>query len=127
MLLCKRAIQPRYGYWTLPAGFMENGETAEEGALRETYEEARARVQISQLHTIYSIPHIHQVYLIYYGILQDLDFGPGPESLEVELVQPADIPWDEIAFTSIKFALENWVQQGDDLGRTRRGVFRKNL
>lgn len=98
VLLCRRAIEPRYGYWTLPAGFMENGETLEECAARETWEEARARVDIESLYSIYSLPYINQVYQLFRGILLDETFATGPESLEVALFSEAEIPWDELAF-----------------------------
>lgn len=106
VLLCKRAIEPRLGLWTLPAGFMENGETSEEGALRESWEEARANIRVDDLYTIYDIPHINQVYLMYRGELTDTDFGPGPESLEVELFHEDEIPWQEIAFPIMSETLE---------------------
>ena len=83
VMLCRRAIEPRSGLWTLPAGFMENGETAEAGALRETWEEARAKPTLGHLHTIYSIPHINQVYMLYHAVLETAEFAPGPESLDV--------------------------------------------
>src|SRR5476649_1576903 len=83
VLLCKRAIEPRYGLWTLPAGFLENGETVEQGAVRETLEEANARVELGALYTMISLLHVHQVYMMYRAQLADLDFGPGTESLEV--------------------------------------------
>ncbi|GMG86860.1 NUDIX hydrolase [Biformimicrobium ophioploci] len=98
VLLCKRAIEPRKGYWTLPAGFMENGESSEEGALRETREEAHANVAIDDLYCVHDIPEINQVYLMYLGRLTDTDFGPGPESTEVELFSEEEIPWAEMAF-----------------------------
>lgn len=101
VLLCRRAIEPRHGRWTLPAGFMENGETADAAAVRETLEEARARVELEHLYTLFSLPHINQVYLLYRGRLLDLEFAPGPESLEVELFREQDIPWDELAFPTI--------------------------
>lgn len=106
ILLCKRAIQPRYGYWTIPAGFMELGESAPRGAARETYEEARARVEIVAPYAHFDVPHIGQAYLIYRARMLDDAFAPGPESLEVELVEPREIPWDELAFKAVRFALE---------------------
>lgn len=108
VLLCKRAIEPRYGLWTLPAGFMENGESTEEGALRETWEEARARVTIHSLYTMFSLPQINQVYLLFRGQLDDLDFAVGPESLEVGLFAEDEIPWDEIAFPLVRKTLEHY-------------------
>jgi len=110
IMLCRRAIEPRSGLWTLPAGFMENGETAEEGALRETWEEARARPELKHLHTVYSIPHINQVYLLYRAELQAPEFAPGPESLEVELFSVNALPWDTLAFHSVEFALRRYVE-----------------
>jgi len=106
ILLCKRAIEPRYGLWTLPAGFMENGETAPEAALRETYEEARARVQVNSLFTLFNLPHINQVYLIFRARLLDLEFGPGDESLAVELYEESAIPWEKMAFPAIMETLK---------------------
>ena len=101
MLLCKRAIEPRLGRWTLPAGFLENGETLQAGAMRETLEEANARVELLPLYALISLPQIGQVYMMFRARLLDLDFGPGPESLEVALFDEADIPWEEIAFRTI--------------------------
>ncbi len=106
ILLCKRAIAPRYGYWTLPAGFMENGETTPEAAERETLEEANARVEIISLYTVMNVPHTNQVYMIFRSKLLDLDFGPGTESLECELFREEDIPWKELAFPTITHTLE---------------------
>lgn len=105
VLLCKRGIEPRYGLWTLPAGFMENGETTQEGAARETWEEAEARVQIHELYCVFNIPQIDQVYLMYRGELLDGQFGVGEESIEAGLFAEEDIPWDELAFPSIKRTL----------------------
>lgn len=105
VLLCRRAIEPRYGLWTLPAGFMENEETTSEAAARETLEEANARVEIEGLYTLFNLPHISQVYLMFRGRLADLDFGPGTESLEVALFRESEIPWDEIAFPAVKETL----------------------
>ncbi|MCF7985251.1 MAG: NUDIX hydrolase [Thiohalocapsa sp.] len=110
ILLCKRAIEPRYGLWTLPAGFMENGETVQQGAARETLEEAQARIDIGPLYALFNLPHINQVYMLFRARLLDLDFGPGSESLEVELVREADIPWDDIAFQVIKESLQLYYQ-----------------
>lgn len=117
ILICKRAIEPRYGLWTLPAGFMENNESAPEGAAREALEEANARVEIEDLYTVYSIPHISQVYMMFRARLLDLDFSPGIESLEVKLVTAAEIPWNELAFAMVKRTLENYLQDRE------RGVF----
>jgi ADP-ribose pyrophosphatase YjhB (NUDIX family) len=106
LLLCRRAIEPRLGYWTIPAGFMENGETLEAGAARECHEEALARVEIGSLLLLASIVPARQVHAFFRARLIGEDFGPGPESLEVELVEPAGIPWDELAFPSTRAALE---------------------
>ena len=106
ILLCRRAIEPRHGFWTLPAGFMENGESTIQAAIRETAEEACARIKIDGLFALVNLPSISQVHLFYRGRLQDTDFGPGPESLETQLFSEADIPWNEIAFGSVKLCLE---------------------
>ena len=105
ILLCRRAIEPRYGLWTLPAGFMENGETTLQAACRETVEEANAHVTLKGLYTMFNLPHINQVYLIFRGALQDLKFGPGAESLDVRLFEEEVIPWDKIAFPVIRETL----------------------
>ena len=110
ILICKRAIEPRYGLWTLPAGFMENNESASQGAAREALEEANARVEIEDLYTVYSIPHISQVYMMFRARLLDTDFSPGLESLEVKLVKEEDIPWDQLAFAMVKRTLEHYLQ-----------------
>ncbi|MGQ9426339.1 NUDIX hydrolase [Gilvimarinus sp. F26214L] len=110
VLLCKRAIEPRHGFWTLPAGFMENGETTQEGALRESWEEARARIDVHELYTLFNLPYINQVYMFYRGTLQDLDFSPGLESLEVDLFSEAQIPWGELAFPVVERTLRYYFQ-----------------
>jgi ADP-ribose pyrophosphatase YjhB (NUDIX family) len=112
VLLCKRAIEPRRGKWTLPAGFMENGETALAGAIRETSEEAGARVKIQQsnLYTLFNLPYINQVYLFFRAELEDLDFSPGIESLETGLLKKEDIPWKEIAFPVVRSTLEHYFE-----------------
>lgn len=111
ILLCKRAIEPRLGLWTLPAGYMENGETTTEGALRETLEEANARVDIINLYTLFSLPHISQVYMFFLATLRDLNFSAGLESLDVNLFGEEEIPWQQLAFPivrdTIKFYLED--------------------
>lgn len=108
VLLCKRAIEPRLGWWTLPAGFLENGETVSAGAVRETLEEANARVVVGELYTVISLPQINQVYMMFRARLADLDFGPGPESLEVRLYDEAEIPWETLAFRTITRTLRNY-------------------
>jgi ADP-ribose pyrophosphatase YjhB (NUDIX family) len=105
ILLCRRAIEPRRGLWTLPAGFMENAETTAEAAARETLEEARARIDVGPLFSLINVPHISQVHLVYRARLLDLDFAPGEETLDVALFEERDIPWGEIAFRSIGMSL----------------------
>lgn len=117
ILLCRRGIEPRYGRWTLPAGFMENGETVEEAAMRETSEEANARVEIISLFSLVSLPHISQVYLLFRGRLMDGEFGAGHETLEARLFLERDIPWGELAFASIRRTLELYYED------RRRGQF----
>lgn len=121
LLLCKRAIEPRYGFWTLPAGFMENGETTAEGAVRETLEEAGARVEVLELFTLISVPDINQVYLMYRARLLDMAFDPGEESLEVALYQEADVPWEEIAFRTVRETLRHYFED------RRAGGFRLHV
>ena len=106
ILLCRRAIEPRYGHWTLPAGFMENGESTSQAALRETFEEACAQIEIDDLFSLVNIPYINQVHLFYRGKLLNTDFAPGVESLETALFSEADIPWQEIAFRSVALCLK---------------------
>lgn len=112
VLLCRRAIEPRLGKWTLPAGYMENGESSLNGAIRETREEAGAEIIISNdsLYTLFNLPTINQVYMFFRGELANLDFSPGAESLEVELFRQEDIPWKEIAFTVVKSTLELYFE-----------------
>ena len=111
ILLCRRAIEPRIGWWTLPAGFMENNETLAQAATRETLEEASARVLIGDLYAIYSLPHISQVYVLFRAQLLDLDFKPGIESSEVKLVSEAEVPWDEMAFRVIHDPLRRYFME----------------
>ena len=108
VLLCKRAIEPRKNYWTLPAGFMENGETTPQGAARETWEEARARVSNLDLYRVFDVPYISQVYMFYRCDLDDGSFGVGPESLESDLYEEQDIPWDDIAFPVVYETLKEY-------------------
>jgi len=105
VLLCRRAIEPRYGLWTLPAGFLERGETTLAGAVRETLEEANARVAVGGLYSLFNLPHIDQVYLFFRARLLDLDFSAGEESLDVALFREGEIPWDELAFPVVKETL----------------------
>jgi ADP-ribose pyrophosphatase YjhB (NUDIX family) len=121
ILLCRRAIEPRLGMWTVPAGYMENGETTFQGAARETLEEANARVEIESLYALYNIPHINQVYILFRARLLDLDVRPGAETLEVKLVKESEIPWDQIAFASVRNTLTHYY---DD---RRHGEFRFHI
>ncbi|CAA7613226.1 NUDIX hydrolase [Magnetospirillum sp. UT-4] len=105
-LLCRRAIEPRLGFWTMPAGYMELHETTEQGALREVWEEARAQAEIDGLLAIYSIPEISQVHIIYRARMTTPDHGPGPESQDVALFDWADIPWDDLAYPNVRWSLE---------------------
>ncbi|WP_179404230.1 NUDIX hydrolase [Burkholderia guangdongensis] len=126
VLLCRRAIEPRYGYWTLPAGFMEMGETTAEAAARETLEEAGARVEVQSLFTLLNVPHVHQVHLFYLARLNDADFAAGEESLEVRLFDEADIPWDEIAFPTVSQTLRFFFadREAGDYGVHTGDIFR---
>lgn len=117
VLLCKRAIEPRKNYWTLPAGFMENGETTLAGAARETWEEARGKVSDMELYRIFDVPYISQVYMFYRCHLDDGAYGVGPESLETGLYSESEIPWNDIAFPVVKETLREYF---DD---TREGHF----
>jgi ADP-ribose pyrophosphatase YjhB (NUDIX family) len=117
VLLCRRAIEPRRGWWTLPAGYLENGETLAAGAERETLEEAGARIGEMVPYRMFNICHISQIYLMFRARLRDLDFAAGPESLEVELFTEEEIPWDHIAFRVISKTLKTYWE---DL---RRGSF----
>ena len=108
VLLCKRAIEPRAGYWTLPAGFLENGETTATGAIRETMEEANAEVTINNLYTVFSLPHISQVYMFFKADMPREEFSAGVESLDVRLFSEADIPWDELSFPVVGETLKHY-------------------
>jgi len=110
ILLCKRAIEPRHGFWTLPAGFMENDETLEQAATRESIEEANANLEIKGLYTVISLPHVNQIYMLYLARLLDLNFSPGPESLDVKLFTEEQIPWDNLAFRTIDFTLKRYFE-----------------
>lgn len=108
VLLCKRAIEPRKGYWTLPAGFMENGETTEQAAARETWEEAEAKLEMRGLYSLFNLPHINQVYIFFRGEIINGEFGVGDESLETQLFAEQDIPWDSLAFPTIYKTLKHY-------------------
>jgi ADP-ribose pyrophosphatase YjhB (NUDIX family) len=131
ILLCRRAIEPRYGLWTLPAGFMENGETTEQAALRETWEEAGARVEIINLYSLFSIPHINQVYMLFRGELVDGAYHPGDESLECRLFDARTLPWEHLAFPVVRETLTRYfsdkgknngfpLQRGEIVSHPRR-------
>lgn len=127
LLLCRRAIEPRSGLWTLPAGFMENGESTVQAAARETLEEANARVEMGKLFAYLNIPAINQVYVIFLARLLDLDFRAGAESLEVRLFREHEIPWEEIAFPSIERALRLYFAdlRGDGFGTHMADIERR--
>ena len=108
VLLCRRAIEPRYGYWTLPAGFMENGETAAQGAARETLEEAGARIELAEAFSLISVPCVNQVHVFFRARVLDLGFRPGAETLEVALFGEAEVPWQDVAFRTVSLTLERW-------------------
>jgi len=110
ILLCKRAIEPRLGYWTLPAGFMEMEETTTEAAKRETWEEAEATVNIDGMYTMISVPHISQVHIFFRATMTDDSFGIGSETLATQLFEEDDIPWDEIAFSTVKKTLRYFFE-----------------
>ncbi|RJG06738.1 NUDIX domain-containing protein [Noviherbaspirillum cavernae] len=118
VLLCKRAIEPRHGYWTLPAGFMENNETTTDAAMRETLEEAGARVELHDLFSLLNVPHVHQVHMFYRATLLDLNYEAGIESLEVRLFAEHEIPWEEIAFPTVGYTLKSFFS---DLTKVRSG------
>ncbi|MBF0264637.1 MAG: NUDIX hydrolase [Gammaproteobacteria bacterium] len=110
VLLCKRAIEPRYGLWTLPAGFMENGESIEQAARREAYEEATVQFENVKLYLLISLPHINQVYMMFQGEMSKQQANPGVETLETRLYKKNDIPWENLAFDVIKLTLEYFYQ-----------------
>ena len=124
ILLCRRAIEPRHGFWTLPAGFMENDETTAQAAARETLEEACARIEVGELYTLIDVPHISQVHIVYRARLLDLDFRAGEESLDVALFTEDEIPWEQIAFRSIAISLRHFF---DDRRSGQWGVHTASL
>lgn len=121
VLLCRRAIEPRHGLWTVPAGYLEKGETIEQGAERETLEEANARVEIGPLYAVYNIPHIGQVYLLFRARLLDASVHPGAETLEVGLYTETEIPWDQLAFATVRNTLQHYFSD------RRRGEFQFHM
>jgi ADP-ribose pyrophosphatase YjhB (NUDIX family) len=110
VLMCRRAIEPRRGFWTLPAGFMENAESSFDAAARETLEEANARVDSLELYSVFNLPHVNQVYMMFRARLLDLDFSAGEESLEVALLSESEVPWPELAFPTIQHTLEHFFR-----------------
>lgn len=114
ILLCKRAIEPRRGFWTLPAGFLELNESVEQGAVRETWEEAGAAVTMGNLISMLDVPHAHQVHMFYLAQLKDGQFSAGVESLEVALFSPSDIPWADMAFKTVTVTLKHFLAQPID-------------
>ena len=110
VLLCKRAIEPRYGWWTLPAGFLENEEPLTVGAAREAHEEANATLDVGDLFSVIDVPAVHQVHMFYRARLVSLAFSAGEESLDVGLFKLSEIPWDEIAFPTVKTTLKRFVE-----------------
>lgn len=121
ILLCRRAIEPKSGLWTFPAGFMEIGESTEQAASRETEEEAHAQVEVTSLYAVLSLPHIGQVYMVFRGRMVTPDFSAGEESLDVRLFARDAIPWDEIAFPVVKDALRRYVEDAV------QGIFRVHV
>lgn len=121
ILLCRRAIEPRRGLWTVPAGYLEIGETLEQGAARETLEEASARVEIGPLYAVYNIPHISQVYLLFRAQLIDDRIRAGAETLEVTLCTETEIPWDQLAFATVRNTLQHYFSD------RRRGSFQLHV
>jgi ADP-ribose pyrophosphatase YjhB (NUDIX family) len=118
VLLCRRAIEPRYGYWTLPAGFMENGESTGEGATRETLEEAGARIALGEPFSILDVPQIEQIHMFFHATMLGPDLDPGPESLEARLFAEHEIPWDALAFRTVSQTLRWYFED------RRAGSFR---
>jgi len=118
ILLCRRAIEPRYGLWTIPAGFMELGETSNAAAARETLEEACAVVEIDNLFAVYNIPHVSQVYIIFTAHLNAPEFAPGIESLETELFAEDEIPWNAMAFQVVRAAVRRFFDTRNDAQQT---------
>lgn len=113
VLLCRRSIPPRKGFWTLPAGYLELNETSTAGAIREAWEEARARIEIDTLLAVYNIPRLSQVQLIYRAKLLQPEISPGPESQEVSLFAWDELPWDDLAFPSVRWALGHFREVGE--------------
>ncbi len=124
VLLCKRAIEPRYGFWTLPAGFLELGETSAEGALRETVEESGAQVDLGPLFSVLDVARVGQIHLFYLATMRSPALDPGSESLEARLFREDEVPWDEIAFRTVRETLRYFF---DDRRRGQFGVHRADI
>ena len=118
--MCRRDIEPRRGYWTLPAGYLELNESVEDGAKREAWEEARARIEIEGLLAFYTIPRISQVQLFFRARLLSPDVEPGPESIDVALYRWDEIPFDDLAFPSVQWALDHFQETGPGPLRSAR-------
>ena len=114
ILMCKRNIEPQKGKWTLPAGYLENGETVQQGAARETREETLADVEVLAPFRMFNIVHVNQIYLMFAARLRTPEFGPTPESARVELFRPEDIPWDSLAFPVIRDTLRHYIAEAGD-------------
>lgn len=124
IIICKRAIEPCRGMWNLPAGFMENGERAEDGALRELKEETGLEGKILKLHCVYSIPHVNQVYMIFLTRINSRNGVPGEESLEVKYFMEQEVPWGDIGFTSSVYAIEKYIEfKSNNNNKTYIGSF----
>ena len=119
VLLCRRNIEPRYGLWTLPAGFLELGETIAEGAVRETIEEAGAHIELEGLYTVLNVVRVGQVHFFYRARLLDTEFAPGPETIEAQLFREAEVPWEMLAFRTVRETLRRYF---DDRRRGEFGV-----
>lgn len=125
VMLCKRAIEPQFGLWNIPGGFMENDETPDEGAAREMWEETNGRVKIIGLHTVYSVVPVNQVHLHYLAEMENLNYSVTPESSDIQLFTEAEIPWRDIAFASSKFALKCYFEDRKlGVTRTHRGTYK---
>ncbi|MEO0473882.1 MAG: NUDIX hydrolase, partial [Bacteroidota bacterium] len=124
ILLCRRAIEPRVGFWGLPAGYLENGETLEGGAIRETMEESGAEIDIIRLHCVYNIPRISQIYFFFLAKMKSERLNIGPETLEAQLFAPKEIPFADMAFPSSTFAIKQYLQYVDkDFEGVHQGTY----
>ena len=110
VLRCRRNIEPRHGFWTLPAGFMEMGESTAEGAVRETIEEAGAHIELQELFTVLNVVRVGQLHLYYRARLLDTEFDPGPETIEARLFREDEVPWDELAFRTVRETLKRYFE-----------------